>query len=143
MIVTRQDIMNEADDWLGVRWRHQGRTRINGIDCVGLVVLTGGALGLIGDFKDTQQYARTPSLGSLAQPFDDNMTRKPLDLRQKGDVVLMRDDVYPCHVGIITESIGLEGMIHAHALSRKVVKHPLDDQWVDKMTHCYAFRGVE
>ena len=37
-------IVAAARTWLGVPWRHQGRTR-QGVDCAGLVVLVGRGLG--------------------------------------------------------------------------------------------------
>ena len=38
-------IIAAARAWLGVPWRHQGRTR-QGVDCAGLVVLVGREFGL-------------------------------------------------------------------------------------------------
>ena len=44
-MVTRTDIVAAARGWLGVPWRHQGRSRA-GVDCVGLVVVVCRSLGL-------------------------------------------------------------------------------------------------
>ena len=35
MTVTREMVVAEARTWIGVKWRHQGRTR-EGVDCIGL-----------------------------------------------------------------------------------------------------------
>ena len=48
-------IIAAARSWLGVPWRHQGRTR-QGVHCAGLVVLVGRELGLA-DY-DTHAYGR-------------------------------------------------------------------------------------
>jgi cell wall-associated NlpC family hydrolase len=40
MPVVLNVIVSAARSWLGVPWRHQGRTR-QGVDCAGLVVLVG------------------------------------------------------------------------------------------------------
>jgi cell wall-associated NlpC family hydrolase len=45
MPVEPNAIIAAARSWLGVPWRHQGRTR-QGVDCAGLVVLVGRGLGL-------------------------------------------------------------------------------------------------
>ena len=39
-VIKRREIVDAARNWVGVPYRHQGRTR-NGIDCVGLL-LEGG-----------------------------------------------------------------------------------------------------
>ena len=40
-VIKRREIVAAARDWVGVPYRHQGRTR-NGIDCIGLLAERGG-----------------------------------------------------------------------------------------------------
>ena len=68
-------IVAAARSWLGVPWRHQGRTR-QGVDCAGLVVLVGRELGLA-DY-DTTAYGRRPEGQGFVEHFRAAMDGVPL-----------------------------------------------------------------
>jgi cell wall-associated NlpC family hydrolase len=51
MMTMREQIVEEARKYLGVRFRHQGRT-VAGIDCAGLILNVGNDLGLI-EYSET------------------------------------------------------------------------------------------
>jgi cell wall-associated NlpC family hydrolase len=144
-VATRQDVADEAAKWLGVRWRHQGRTRIHGIDCVGLVAVVGKALGFMPpDFTGPMNYARMPFEYSLVEPFKDCMVEKDLKEYKLGDAVLIKEDVYPCHVGLITNEPGRPHCItHAYLRNRKVVRQVLTAPYISTFTHCFEFIGIE
>lgn len=132
-MVTRQDIVDEARTYLGVRWHHQGRNRA-GVDCLGLVILVAHQLGL-SEF-DSSDYGRIPDGQRLRAGLTEHMdvTRAP----QPGDVLLMRFEQHPQHVAIVTE----RGIIHAYAQVRKVVEHRLDAVWQGRVVAAYSFKGL-
>jgi cell wall-associated NlpC family hydrolase len=45
-MLDRQHIVDTARGWLGVPYRHQGRRKDKGVDCVGLIIGVGAELGL-------------------------------------------------------------------------------------------------
>lgn len=133
-------VVEEARGWLEVRFRHQGRNRA-GIDCAGLCVVIAHALGL-SEF-DTANYGRAPKNDTFIGHFRNNMTQKNRLDRKPGDVLLFRDDMFTCHSAIYDIVNGQEVIIHAYALRRKVVEEDFTEEWLSKLTHCFAYHGVE
>lgn len=133
-MTTRKDIIETARKYLGVRYKHQGRTRF-GLDCLGLVVRVAHDLGL--SDEDSTDYGNVPDGKRLMLEFD-----KRLDVvnhGQPGDVLLMRFDQNPQHLAIITD----KGIIHSYAQARAVVEHGLDDVWSNRIVRTYSFRGIK
>lgn len=131
---TCDEIIAEARKWDGVRWRHQGRTRLQGIDCVGLIVLVAQALG-ISDW-DITTYGRRSMDHGLKKHFYHHMeVIKNLSDAGPGDVVLMKELAFPTHVGIL----GHGTLIHAYLPRKKVVEEPYSADWVAKTTDAFKF----
>lgn len=116
-----------ARSYIGVRWRHQGRSR-KGIDCGGLVSLALADIGRIG--RDIVGYGRVAYHGYLEACLRDNFGDPGLpEAMQIGDVALISYDAAPNHVGIVADYLyGGFSIIHAHAPSRKVIEHRLDER---------------
>ena len=138
----RQKILDEARTWMDIPFRHQGRTRHNGIDCVGLVIKVAEEFNLLGGF-DVKNYRREPDQYKFLDHFKEQMVLKPIKDRKPGDVLLMRDNVFTCHSVFYDVVDGQEKIIHAYALRRKVVEEDLTQEWKDNITHCFAYKGVD
>ena len=138
MQVNRDQIIQEALSWKGVRFRHQGRTRIHGVDCAGLIIAVAQELGL--SKFDVANYRREPNQEQFIQHFRDQMREKPVVDREPGDIVLLRDNIFTCHTAILDHN---NYMIHAFAARRKVVREQITDEWTGRMTYCFAFPGVD
>ena len=138
----RDKVIELARTYLGVAWRHQGRTR-HGIDCAGLVLLVGKELELLAPELDVIGYARRPNKFTFLVPFRENMNEKPLAEARCGDVLIFADGPYPCHTGFLTEKYNVPHFIHAYAGMRKVLEQPYDERWKGKATHCFEYRGVD
>jgi len=137
----RDDIIELARSYLGVRWLHQGRGR-NGIDCAGLVIVVGNELKLI-DY-DTADYQRRTSGHAFLHHFQMNMKRIPLPEARPGDVMLFRDAQFPCHSVILGWKDQEMTMIHAHAPHRKVVEEALaDGDWIARRVAAFKFEGLD
>jgi cell wall-associated NlpC family hydrolase len=126
-----------ARSWLGVSWRHQGRTR-QGVDCAGLVVLVGRELGL-GNY-DTAAYGRRPEGQGFVQHFRAAMDGVLLPEARPGDVLVFADAAYPCHCGFLTGKHDVPHLLHAHALRRKVIEEPYAGEWPAKVKFAFRFR---
>lgn len=112
-------IITTARSFLGVRWKHQGRS-IDGLDCVGLIVIVAHQLKLT-DY-DTQAYSRRPKNTSFLDHFDKaGAIRIPIQQIDLGDIAIFEQAGYPCHTGLITNN----GVIHSSMPRRKVVEEPI------------------
>lgn len=117
------DIVKAARSYLGVRWRHQGRTVEKGIDCLGLIVCVVHDMGLYVD-EDYTRYRKFPT--------DDTMRRKMMEYfeyvstgkEQYGDIMMLAGHLKgpPQHVGFLSPGKGVPfGLIHS-SLTAKVNK---------------------
>lgn len=126
----RMDFVEAARTFLGVPFRHQGRTR-RGMDCIGLVVLSLRAAGV--SVADRTDYGRTPTAARklwdslVAELGPPALTRAtPADL-QPGDIVAMSWGVAgEAHVGIVWAHPEGAGLIHTEASIGEVVEQRID-----------------
>jgi cell wall-associated NlpC family hydrolase len=118
----RNDIVEAARKYLGVRWVHQGRDRNAGIDCLGLIVVVAEDLGY--PLEDYTTYSREPDpllIQTLIGQQMEASTGDPV----AGDMALLHFDrrrKSPYHFGIISDT---DTLIHGHGPSRQVVEQPL------------------
>jgi hypothetical protein len=140
--VKRNDIVEHARSWLGVPWRHQGRIRLTGIDCVGLPALVGESLGIWKPIPVA--YPRRPD-GKLLDAFRQYLDQKPMKDAKNGDVLIFAESTHICHCGIMSTLHGQPGLIHAHAARREVIEETMDSarSMIGKPIYCFAFPGVE
>jgi len=120
---------------LGTRFRHQGRSPAQGVDCVGLIVVAAQAVGLT--VRDMNAYGRQP------RPVDFKRYIQKNDLIQvetpcPGAVGLFDFGAGPQHAGIFTDA----GLIHAYAPARKVIEHGYRDPWPSYLRGIYMFKQL-
>jgi murein DD-endopeptidase / murein LD-carboxypeptidase len=112
-------IAARARSMVGMRFRPQGRSAGEGLDCVGLVA---AALGLSGVKRN---YAlRGGSLEELAEAFRGAGLREVTE-PASGDVLVMRPGAGQLHLAVWTGS----GLVHADAGLRRVVERPGEVPW--------------
>ena len=121
--MTPEDFVIAARDWIGVPWRHLGRTRA-GVDCVGLVLLAAAKAGL--PVPDPAPYARQPQEAALLRGVLAHGRRVPE--ARPGDVLVFRMGLYGGHLGIATShrAYACPGVLHAYAPHKHVVEQPMD-----------------
>jgi hypothetical protein len=110
------------------------------VDCAGLVVLVGRALGLA-DY-DTTAYSRRPEGQGFVRHFRAAMHGILLPEAGPGDVLVFADAAYPCHCGFLTAKHGVPHLLHAHALRRKVIEEPYAGEWPMKVKFAFRFRPL-
>jgi len=139
-----EEIIKEARTYLGVPWRHQGRSR-SGVDCVGFILLALIKSGI--KMKEIRGYARTPDGVALKKIMDEEPTTENIKLQDDikvGDILLFRIRHHPQHVALVTNSNtdvkGL-GMIHSfNGGEKRVVEHDLADYWKEKIVAIYRLK---
>jgi hypothetical protein len=131
-------IQDEARSWLGTPFKHQGRMKGVGCDCLGLLIGVAKALNLQGRGGqkladlDNLGYGHFPDEGALRRGLENALY--PAENLSAGCIVLMKIDGRAQHLGIVgnLESGGLS-LIHTYAPHRKVVEHHLTEEWQEKM----------
>ena len=96
--MTRQQFILEARTWIGVPWRHQGRTR-QGIDCVGLLVRVAQDCGM--DAIDVTSYRRMGESQQLKALCEQQLL--PITDYRPGDLLRMVTDTHGQHMGLVTD----------------------------------------
>jgi len=121
--VVAETIVAAARDYVGVPWRHLGRSR-TGVDCIGLVLLAAREVGV--ELPDPAPYAREPQGTRLLEGILGHATR--VAEASQGDVLLFRMGLYGGHVGIasVHPAWGVPACLHAYAPRRQVVEQPMD-----------------
>ena len=138
--LTREAIVEYARTWDGVPYKHQGRSRETGVDCVGLIYVVADHFGL--DPVDFPVYPRVPQGQVMLRELRRRLIEKPVRDRLPGDVLHLEMGKQLRHVGILTERNGRESLIHAAGLQGRVIEHALD-RWIEKAHSCFAFPGLE
>lgn len=140
---TSRLIVAEARKWLGVPYQHQGRDR-RGIDCAGVIINVGHALGLLPPDFDCTDYDRWPDSARLKLLMDEHGVRTYGSMFP-GDIVMMEFAGDDRHLGILGDYAPAPGelsLIHAYSArpAQKVVEHRLDEKWRKRITRTYSYR---
>lgn len=133
----QQAIVTTARSYLGSPWRHQGRTP-EGIDCIGLVIeVAKKVMGWTFDIIDYPRQASDETMLNLCGQYFSSV--ESTDLRP-GDILVMGFDNQR-HAAIVGDypAEGEVSMIHAYAISRKVIEHRLDSLWMGRVIGCFRF----
>lgn len=114
-------IVARARACLGARFRPQGRSVVDGLDCIGLA---GIALGIDGLPRD---YVLRSAGGKRVRAFADAAGLRPIaaDAAKAGDVLMVETGPGLIHLLVLTGA----GFIHADAGLRRVVETPGRPRW--------------
>jgi len=149
----RQKFVDEAKTWLGTKFKHQGRLKHIGCDCIGLISGCMNNLNLKINGReikeiDLKNYSRIPDGKILENNLDSLFTYKNIKDVEIGDIFLMRFFKNPQHVGIISEisdnndnSKNIK-IIHSYQNSHGVVEHILSEGFRDKIIKIYDFEST-
>ena len=88
---------------------------------------------------DVPDYGRLPDSARLRSELVRQLVRQDGCSQQPGDVLWMRFDRNPIHVGIANDK---GGIIHAYAGQRRVVEHRLDAEWMARVNMVLSFPGA-
>lgn len=113
------DIVGRARALIGTRFRPQGRSSAEGLDCVGLAALAVDARNVPRD------YALRGNPGSRLSDGLKAAGLSAVDEMVAGDVLVFAPGPGQLHLGIFTGT----GLVHGDAGLRRVVERPLPLPW--------------
>ena len=115
----RERIVAEARKYIGVTFRHRGRSE-KALDCVGLLyIVFQKTVGVGNDFLD---YPAQPTSAFCFFKIRDYGKRIVGEDAGPGDVILMHFAGVSTHFGILTST----GVIHANRYAGKVTEHSIN-----------------
>lgn len=135
-MITAEQVVSQAREWLGVPFLHQGRSR-HGCDCLGFIAASMAELNswtllynLPGDYARNPQRLLIDGLTELTRPIS----------LQAGTLILFQfpNAEHPSHAAIYTG----ESMIHAHEPNGKVVEHGYRGPWLKYTKSIWALPMV-
>jgi hypothetical protein len=140
-MVTRNDIVDAGRKYLGVPFR-KGARGPQSLDCIGLLVAIHKDLGL--PIEDGDYYTFAP--GRAAQMINkyvyEQSEPSATKLPRHGQIAIMRETIYPIHLGIITRDTGRTMFLNANTKERRVVEQDFD-RWKDLLVTLREFKGLE
>jgi cell wall-associated NlpC family hydrolase len=146
-----KDILEEARQWVGTPYRHQGKVRGRAVDCVGLILGVGHNLGLLdidpAEWREFASYSRTPNPRKMATAME--LFLRPLDCPPAEDPGAgaigwfgWRDEM-PMHLAIMGEFDGRRTMIHAFSHAERCVEHGFVSEWPGRVVSWWAYPGTQ
>lgn len=134
--VTGSQFAAAARAYMGVPYRHQGRSRA-GVDCLGLIVAAGNDLDLVPLDAGRRDYGRAP-LDQLIQVLPQYAIR--LEALEAGAIIAIKwpGDKRAAHVAICAG----ETMIHCFSDMGKVVEHGIRRQWLRWIDSIWWLKGL-
>lgn len=144
--MTGAEIEMEARSFIGVRYRHQGRSR-EGVDCIGLPVLVRERLGLATP-PVALNYAPLPTDEAMLDFCKLHMRAVDRGDLHPGDVVVMSIGVAR-HMGIVATYVhGGLSLLHARSRHpRRVSETQFTDAWLRsegaRVLGCFRFSEVD
>lgn len=138
----RMAIVELAREFIGTPWKHMGRTG-TGIDCVGLIITVGRQLGLH-EYPDDVAYTRQSMGRDLIQPFVRHGERVPdLTGLKDGDILIMKDMLFPHHTGFLASNGATKSVIHACVFRGVVVEDTMTEEHWKKLITAFKFKGLD
>lgn len=135
-------LVTAARSYKGTRFRHRGRNK-KGIDCAGLIWAAYRDCGV--ELTDYRLYGEEPEddglvthiIAALGEPVFTAPVRE--QTLQVGDVLVLRYEVEPHHVALVTPYLyaGALAIIHADGHNKKVIEHRLSPDMVKRITHVF------
>jgi len=142
-MVSRADVIAEAERLMGVKWVHQGRSEKFGVDCIGLIGVVGYNLEIV-EPAGVPNYSRRPNKTFLplfrATQLIEILPKDALP----GDILVFSKMGHPYHCGIKTIFYDEPAVIHAYAVARKVTVENLATvvQVVGVFTHSFKYPNL-
>jgi hypothetical protein len=137
-MIDRSDIVATARSYIGVKFRLHGRDR-TGLDCVGLVFRVLKDHGI--ELPDFTDYTRNIESAKLTEVIEANSTLAPSGVIRHGQLLKIRQFVFPMHTAFLAIEKGRMTVIHANVKRQQVVEQEFS-LWKDLVMEYREINGV-
>lgn len=117
-----QRFIEEVRSWIGTPFMHAGRVKGVGADCVGILIESARALGLLGDYQNVN-YSTTVDTAYLLAEMCKFCRLVPPRERKPGDILLFSVKGNAQHTGVLVSE---NTFVHAYQSAGKVVESELE-----------------
>lgn len=146
-MTTREQYALEAQSCVKTKWKHQGRKKGIGLDCIGLIGWVGVSQGnrealLWAADRTLHSYGREPQPSMLFAACDKYLDPAEGEI-QLADIFVMRaeKDFEPRHFAIVSR-LNPVYIVHAYMQARRVVENIYDPDARARTHARYCFRGL-
>lgn len=141
-MLERQHIVDTARSWLGTPFRHQGRSKATGVDCIGLILGVYGECGM--QLIAPANYAESPSSNLVLDYTQRQAIEVPKKELRPGTVAVLwgwdRNEAQ--HFGFVGAAAGRPTLIHAFSRAGKVIENSWDTFWLRRLVSVYELPGT-
>lgn len=142
-MISRDDVVAKARDWLGTPYSHQGRVKGHRVDCMGLVVGICDEYGI--SHNAPTAYVADPKGMQLLTGCEAWLVSREEKKAVYGAVGVFwgwnRNEAQ--HFAIFGMHAHRLTMIHAFSRNNKVIEHTFDPFWEKRLVRVFDFPGVE
>lgn len=143
-LISRETIIATARGWLGTPYRHQGRKKGVGVDCIGLIWGVGGELGIGATIP--ANYSISPTANLVLDGCDKHLVKvEDQTQRLPGQVMILWgwERGTAQHFAVLGGDKYKLTMIHAFSRRHAVVEDVFDAFWAKRMVALYEFPNTE
>jgi NlpC/P60 family putative phage cell wall peptidase len=139
----RADVIAAARGWIGTPFRPQQSLKGQGCDCAGLILGIARELAIVSPEFKVPPWRQMPD-GTMPKVCKAHLVPVPKLNARPGDIVMMRFEKLPQHLGILVPyRDSILGIVHALMRPAVVAEHRLDPRWKQRIVAAYSFPGVE
>lgn len=136
--MTAEELVARAREWVGVPFRHQGRSKEFGVDCAGLLEVLLNTAGILPeDYSAPRTYGRRPN-GELRTIVERYCRRASRPIAGAVVLVSWPHDIEPGHVALCTGP----NIIHAYARVGRVVENGYRGPWIRNTHSLWLVPGI-
>jgi cell wall-associated NlpC family hydrolase len=144
--IKRADIVAAARSYIGVPFVHQGRTKVHGLDCLGLIWAVAKDVGY--DYQMRNDYTPAPHSDLLVNGVNAALVkpaRQGVSKLMPGDIILswIAAPGQPQHFAMIGELFGQLSIIHAFQKVGYVTETRLVDFWAKHYVSTHNYPNTE
>lgn len=136
-MISRDEIIAEARTWIGTPFKHQGRLKGVGVDCVGVIVGVAKSLNIL-DYNPTN-YSRLPNMQVMGDALNKLLIEIDIKDAKIGDIYWMKFRESAQHLAFKTDI----GILHATSQAKKCIETSLNDSLEKTIYKVYRFKGIE
>lgn len=141
-MVNREQIKDKFLEYVNTPYRHQGRLKGVGVDCIGLIVCVANELNLFDLKNDSTNYRMIPDGKFLMLKARENLEQIQINEIETGDILVMTFDKEPQHFAFYYKQNEEEFIVHSYSQIKKVLIQRYDDRWKEKTNFAFKFKEL-